>query len=92
MTAIPARVAGVRQLILVTPPGADGKVPAATLAAADIAGVDRIFCPAAMPTPEITPTLHDILCRSVPGVRGRWPRGTDWSPVDIIFNFNPKIV
>jgi histidinol dehydrogenase len=43
MTAIPARVAGVKQIIMVTPCGKDGKVPAATLAAADIAGVDRIF-------------------------------------------------
>lgn len=44
MTAIPARVAGVSQVILATPPGADGAVPAATLVAADIARVDRIFC------------------------------------------------
>ncbi len=43
MTAIPARVAGVREIIMVTPCGKDGKVPANTLAAADIAGVDRIF-------------------------------------------------
>jgi len=44
MTAIPARVAGVDQVILATPPGPDGRVPAATLVAADIARVDRIFC------------------------------------------------
>ena len=44
MTAIPARVAGVSQVILATPPGPDGIVPAATLAAADIARIDRIFC------------------------------------------------
>ncbi|MBI4286697.1 MAG: histidinol dehydrogenase [Chloroflexi bacterium] len=43
MTAIPARVAGVKELILATPPGADGEVPATTLAAAFIAGVDRVF-------------------------------------------------
>ena len=43
MTAIPARVAGVSQVILGTPPGKDGLVPAVTLAAADIAGVDRVF-------------------------------------------------
>ena len=43
MTAVPARVAGVEEVILVTPPGKDGKVPPATLAAADIAGVDRVF-------------------------------------------------
>jgi len=44
MTAIPARIAGVRQVFLATPPGADGKVPVVTLVAADIARVDRIFC------------------------------------------------
>jgi len=43
MTAIPARVAGVKEIIMATPCGSDGKVPANTLAAADIAGVDRIF-------------------------------------------------
>jgi histidinol dehydrogenase len=39
MTAVPARVAGVREIVLVTPPGRDGSVPAAVLAAARIAGV-----------------------------------------------------
>ena len=44
MTAIPAKVAGVGQVILVTPPKEDGNVPSATLVAADIAAVERIFC------------------------------------------------
>ncbi|MFC1899255.1 histidinol dehydrogenase [Chloroflexota bacterium] len=43
MTAIPARVAGVKEIILMTPPDTNGGTPAATLVAADIAGVDRIF-------------------------------------------------
>jgi histidinol dehydrogenase len=43
MTAIPARVAGVKEVILATPPQADGTVPPATLIAASMAGVDRIF-------------------------------------------------
>lgn len=43
MTAIPAGVAGVTELIMATPPAGNGLVPAATLVAADIAGVDRIF-------------------------------------------------
>lgn len=43
MTAIPAKVAGVENVILATPPGPDGNVPAPTLAAAAIAGVDRVF-------------------------------------------------
>jgi len=44
MTAIPARVAGVKEIILVTPPRSDGAIPPPTLIAADIAEVDRIFC------------------------------------------------
>lgn len=43
MTAIPARVAGVGELVLATPPRRDGGVTPIILAAADIAGVDRIF-------------------------------------------------
>ena len=44
MNVIPAKVAGVREIVMVTPPGRDGGVsyPLA-LAAADIAGVDRIY-------------------------------------------------
>jgi len=43
MTAIPAKVAGVREVILTTPPGRDGSIPPPTLVAADLAKVDRIF-------------------------------------------------
>ena len=43
MTSIPARVAGVREVVLCTPPRADGSVPAAILAAAHIGGVDTVL-------------------------------------------------
>ena len=43
MNIIPAKVAGVEQIIMVTPPGKDGKVNPGTLAAADIAGCDVIY-------------------------------------------------
>ena len=43
MTVIPARVAGVKEITVVTPPGKSGSVPPATLVAADIAGADSIF-------------------------------------------------
>ncbi|HTD26961.1 MAG TPA: histidinol dehydrogenase [Candidatus Elarobacter sp.] len=39
MTAVPARVAGVREIVLVTPPGPGGRVEPAVLAAARLAGV-----------------------------------------------------
>jgi histidinol dehydrogenase len=43
MTAIPARVAGVPAVALCVPPGSDGRPPAATLAAAHLAGVDEVY-------------------------------------------------
>jgi histidinol dehydrogenase len=43
MTAIPAKVAGVKEVIHCTPPRNNGSVPPATLVAADLAGVDRVF-------------------------------------------------
>jgi len=43
MTAVPARVAGVEEIIMVSPPQKDGSLPPATLVAADIAGVSKIF-------------------------------------------------
>ena len=43
MDAIPAKIAGCEQIVITTPPGADGKVNPVILAAAKIAGVDRIF-------------------------------------------------
>jgi histidinol dehydrogenase len=43
MTVIPARVAGVTDVFITTPPAPDGDIPAPTLVAADIAGVSRVF-------------------------------------------------
>lgn len=43
MAAIPARVAGVEQVIVCTPPRSDGKVDPAIMVAADVAGVDVLF-------------------------------------------------
>ena len=43
MDAIPAKIAGVPEVVMVTPPGKNGKVNPVILAAAAIAGVDKIF-------------------------------------------------
>ena len=43
MNSIPAKIAGCGMIVMVTPPSQDGKVNPAILAAAKIAGVDRIF-------------------------------------------------
>ena len=43
MDSIPAKIAGCSQIVMVTPPGSDGKINPVILAAAKIAGVDKIF-------------------------------------------------
>ena len=43
MDSIPAKIAGVKELVMVTPPNAEGKVNPVILAAAKVAGVDKIF-------------------------------------------------
>ena len=43
MNAIPAKIAGVKELIMVTPPGKDGKPNPDILVAASLCGVDRVF-------------------------------------------------
>ena len=43
MDTIPAKIAGVDQVVMVTPPSYDGKISQAVLAAAYVAGVDRVF-------------------------------------------------
>ena len=43
MDAIPAKIAGCRELVMVTPPQKNGKIAPSILAAAQVAGVDRIF-------------------------------------------------
>ena len=43
MDAIPAKIAGCDKVVMVTPPGKDGRVPDVILAAAKVAGVDEIY-------------------------------------------------
>lgn len=43
MCAIPAQIAGCREIIMCSPPGKDGKLPFATLVAADMAGLSKIY-------------------------------------------------
>ncbi|MBQ3562596.1 MAG: histidinol dehydrogenase [Clostridia bacterium] len=43
MNAVPAKIAGVSEIVMVTPPDKDGNIPSYILATAKIAGVDRIF-------------------------------------------------
>jgi len=43
MAAVPAKVAGVKKIVVCTPPGKDGRIDASVLAAAKVAGVDAVF-------------------------------------------------
>ncbi|WP_203363216.1 histidinol dehydrogenase [Bacillus sp. REN10] len=43
MNVMPAKVAGVERIVMVSPPGRDGRLPAGVLVAADIAGVKEIY-------------------------------------------------
>ena len=43
MDSIPAKLAGCKEVVMVTPPGPDGKINPVILAAASIAGIDKIF-------------------------------------------------
>lgn len=43
MNVVPAKVAGVKRIVMTTPPGRDGKIPVSTLVAAHEAGVDEIY-------------------------------------------------
>lgn len=43
MDSIPAKIAGCKEVVMVTPPGKDGKINPAILAAASVAGIDKIF-------------------------------------------------
>ena len=43
MNAIPAKIAGVSDIVMVTPPNADGTISDVILAAAHVAGIDRIY-------------------------------------------------
>ncbi|MBQ9855122.1 MAG: histidinol dehydrogenase, partial [Clostridia bacterium] len=43
MNLIPARIAGVKRIVLTTPAGRDGKIPAPLLAAANLCGVNEIY-------------------------------------------------
>lgn len=43
MSAVPARVAGVGEIVVTSPPARDGRIPAPTLVACDVVGVDAVF-------------------------------------------------
>ena len=74
MTAIPAVVAGVPEPVIITPPGPDGKVDAATLVAARIAGVEQVYkCGGAQGVAAVAYGTQTVpRCRKIVGPGSPW--------------------
>lgn len=74
MTAIPAVVAGVPQAVIITPPGPDGNVDAATLVAARLAGVEKVYkCGGAQGIAAVAYGTATVpRCRKVVGPGSPW--------------------
>lgn len=74
MTAIPAVVAGVKNPIIITPPGPDGHIDAATLVAARIAGVERVYkCGGAQGVTAVAYGTQTVpRCRKIVGPGSPW--------------------
>jgi histidinol dehydrogenase len=77
MTAIPAVVAQVPNICIITPPGPDGRVDAGTLVAARLAGVERIYkCGGAQGVAAVAFGTHSVpRCEKIigPAARGSSP-------------------
>jgi histidinol dehydrogenase len=74
MTCIPARVAGVEKIAIVTPPGPDGNIDDATLVAAKAAGVSQIFkCGGAQAVAAVTYGTERVpKCAKIVGPGSPW--------------------
>lgn len=74
MTTIPAKIAGVNRIVITTPPGSDGRVDAATLVAAKMAGIDEVYkCGGAQAIAAIAYGTESIpSCRKVVGPGSAW--------------------
>ena len=74
MTAVPAVVAGVQNVAIVTPPGPGGKVDAATLVAARLAGVESVFkCGGAHAVAAVAYGTETVpRCRKIVGPGSPW--------------------
>lgn len=74
MTAVPAVVAGVKEACIVTPPGPDGKIDEATLVAARLAGIERVFkCGGAQAVAAVAYGTNTVpRCRKIVGPGSPW--------------------
>ncbi len=70
MNIIPAKVAGVKEIVMTTPPGRDGSMNPATLVAADIAGAAKIYKAAGLRRLPRLPLVRRQFRRSIK-LRGR---------------------
>lgn len=74
MTAIPAVVAGVPEPVIITPPGPDGRIDDATLVAARLAGVEKVYkCGGAQGVAAIAYGTETVpVCRKIVGPGSPW--------------------
>jgi len=74
MTAIPAVVAGVPKPVIITPPGPNGKIDAATLVAARLAGVENVYkCGGAQGVAAVAYGTETVpVCRKIVGPGSPW--------------------
>ena len=83
MTTVPAAVAGVPRIVVLTPPGPDGTVDAASLVAARLAGVERGLQVRRRPGGRGGRPRHRKACRaairsSAPAAPTSWPPSAFW--------------
>ena len=83
MNVLPAKVAGVPEVIMVSPPGPDGRLDDKILAAASVCGVDQIFSRWAALRPSVRLRTGQRAFREWTRSSGRaissWPRRRSWS-------------
>ena len=84
MTAVPAQVAGVAEVVVCSPPGPDGQVAAAVLAAAAVAGVDEVYAVGGAQAIAAMAYGTDDRCARSTSSSGRatstWRRRNGWWP------------
>lgn len=74
MTAIPAVVAGVPEPLIITPPGPDGQIDAATLVAARLSGIEQVYkCGGAQGVAAVAHGTQTVpRCRKIVGPGSPW--------------------
>lgn len=91
MTTIPAKVAGVPEVCIVTPPGPDGSIDAGTLVAARMAGVERVYrCGGAVGVAAVAYGTQSVpACQKIVGPGSPWTAAAKRLLSDVIDTGTP---